>query len=55
MEDAQNSYDYEADIIGENLHGINAETESNGRRDQETPPDRDHEKLESRASERQSR
>jgi hypothetical protein len=29
MEDAQIPYDYEIDIIGENLYGINVENKSN--------------------------
>ena len=38
MNDAQDPYEHEEDVMGENIHVGNAETESNGRRLQETPP-----------------
>ena len=37
-DDAQNPYEHEADAMGKNGVG-NADTKSNGRRFQETPPD----------------
>ena len=37
-EDAQNPNEYEEDAVGENVLAGNAETKSNGRRLQETPP-----------------
>ena len=39
MDDAQDPYDPKTDAMGENIQVENAETESNGRRNQETPPD----------------
>ena len=36
-DDAQNSYEYEEDVMVENIHVGNAETESNGRRFEDTP------------------
>ena len=39
MNDAQDSYEPETDALGENIQVENAETESNGRRYQENPPD----------------
>jgi hypothetical protein len=38
MEDAHNHYDYEANIIGENLHRRNGKIDSSGCRNKETPP-----------------
>ena len=38
-DDAQNPYEHEEDVMGENICVGNAETESNGRRFQDTPPD----------------
>lgn len=38
MEDAQSPYEHEADIIGEDLNGINSETESNGQTNKKTSP-----------------
>ena len=38
-DDVQNPNEYEEDAMGENVQVGNAETESNGRRLQETPPD----------------
>ena len=38
MNDAQDTYEHEEDVMGENIHVGNAETESNGRRFQDTPP-----------------
>ena len=39
MNDAQNPNEYEEDAMGENVWVGNAETDSNGRMFQETPPD----------------
>ena len=39
MSDAQDPYEPETDAMGENIQVENAETKSNGRRNQETPPD----------------
>ena len=39
MNDAQDPYEHEEDAIGENVKVGNADTESNERRFQETPPD----------------
>ena len=39
MDDAQDPYQLEAYSMGENIHVDNAKTESNGRINQETPPD----------------
>ena len=39
MNDAQDPYEPETDAMGENIQIENAKTESNGRRNQETPPD----------------
>ena len=39
MNDAQDPYEHEEDVMGENICVGNAETESNGRRFQETPQD----------------
>ena len=39
MYDAWNPYEYKEDAMGENVQVGNVETESNGRRLQETPPD----------------
>ena len=39
MNDAQDPYEPETDALGENIQVENAETESNGRRNQETPLD----------------
>ena len=39
MNDAQDTYEHEEDVMGENIHVENAETESNGRRFQDTPLD----------------
>ena len=39
MNDAQDLYEHEEDIMGENIHVGNAETKSNGRIFQETPLD----------------
>ena len=39
MNDAQDPYEHEEDVMGENIQVGNAETESNGRRFQDTPPD----------------
>ena len=39
MNDAQDPYEHEEDVMGENIRNGNAETESNGRRFQDTPPD----------------
>ena len=39
MNDAQDPYEFEQDAMGENVRVGNDETESNGRRNQETPPD----------------
>ena len=38
MNDAQDPYELEEDAMGENVRVGNDETESNGRRNQETPP-----------------
>ena len=38
-DDAQNPYEHEEDVMGENVRVGNAETESNGRRFQDTPLD----------------
>ena len=38
-DDAKNSNEYEEDVMGENIRVGNAETESNRRRFQDTPPD----------------
>ena len=38
MDDAQDLYDHTEDAMGEDVHGGNAEIESNGLRNQETPP-----------------
>lgn len=38
MEDAQSPYEHEADIIGEDLNGINSENESNGQTNKKTSP-----------------
>ena len=38
MNDAQDPYEFEEDAMGENVRVGNDETESNGRRNQETPP-----------------
>ena len=38
MNDAQDPYEPETDAMGENIQVENAEIESNGRRNQETPP-----------------
>ena len=38
-DDAQNPYEHKEDAMGENVRVGNDETESNGRRFQETPPD----------------
>ena len=38
MNDAQDPYEHEEDVMGENICVGDAETESNGRRLQETPP-----------------
>ena len=37
-DDAQNPYEHEEDVMGENIHVGNAETKSNGRIFQDTPP-----------------
>ena len=39
MDDAQDTYEFEEDAMGENVRVGNAETESNGRRFQDTPQD----------------
>ena len=39
MYDARNPYEHEEDAMGENIRVGNADTESNGRRFQDTPPD----------------
>ena len=39
MNDAQDPYDPNRDAMGENIHVENAKTESNGRRNKETPLD----------------
>ena len=39
MNDAQDPYEHEEDAMGENVRVGNAETESNGRRFQDIPPD----------------
>ena len=39
MDDAHDPYEPEIDSMGENIQVENAETESNGRRNEETPPD----------------
>ena len=39
MNDAQDPYEHEEDVMGENIHVGNAETKSNGRIFQETPLD----------------
>ena len=39
MEDEKKPHDYEPYIIRENRHGRNVDTESNGWRNHETPPD----------------
>ena len=39
MNDAHDPYEFEEDAMGENVRVGNDETESNGRRNQETPPD----------------
>ena len=39
MNDVQDPYEHEEDVMGENFRVGNAETESNGRRFEETPPD----------------
>ena len=39
MNDAHDLYELEANAMGENIQVENDETESNGRRNQETPPD----------------
>ena len=39
MNDAQDPYEQEEDAMGENVRVGNAETESNGRRFQDSPPD----------------
>ena len=39
MYDAQDPYEHEADAMEENIQVGNVETESNGRKYQETPPD----------------
>ena len=39
MNDAHDLYEHEEDVMGENIRVGNAETKSNGRRLQETPPD----------------
>ena len=39
MNDAHDLYELEEDSMGENVRVGNDETESNGRRNQETPPD----------------
>ena len=39
MNDAQDLYEHEEDVMGENIRVGNADTESNGRIFQETPPD----------------
>ena len=39
MNDAQYPYEFEEDAMGENVRVENDETESNGRRIQDTPPD----------------
>ena len=38
MNDAQDPYEPKTDSMGENIQVENAETESNGKRNQETPP-----------------
>ena len=38
MYDAQNPYEHEEDVMGENIRVGNDETESNGRIFQDTPP-----------------
>ena len=38
MNDAQDPYEHEEDVMGENIYVGNAETESNGRIFQDTPP-----------------
>ena len=38
-DDAHNPYDHEEDVMGENIRVGNAETKSNGRIFQDTPPD----------------
>ena len=38
MNDSRDPYELEADAMGENIRVGNVETESNGRRYQETPP-----------------
>ena len=37
-DDAQNPYDIKEDVMGENICVENVETQSNGRRFQDTPP-----------------
>ena len=39
MNDAQDPYDFEEDVMGENVRVGNDDTYSNGRRFQDTPPD----------------
>ena len=39
MNDAQDPYEFEENAMGENVRVGNDETESNGRRFQDTPPD----------------
>ena len=39
MSDAHDPYEPETDAMGDNIQIENAKTESNGRRNQETPPD----------------
>ena len=39
MNDAQDPYEFEEDVMGENVRVGNDDIESNGRRNQETPPD----------------
>ena len=38
-DDAHNPYDHEEDVMGENVRVRNDETDSNGRRYRDTPPD----------------
>ena len=38
-DDAQNPNEYEKDVMGKNIRVGNADTESNGRIFQDTPPD----------------
>ena len=38
-DDAHNPYDHEEDVMGENVRVRNDETDSNGRRYQDTPPE----------------